>query len=127
MAVIDRRSYMAELKNLLRSLPKEEREAAILEYEARFDAAGVDGEFDLLRELGSPMRQVVLLEREYRLRREGRSESVRSLPAQKTEKEAEEVPVPEETAEETPVPEKETEDVPVPEEPTEESPAPEET
>jgi len=39
-------------------------------YERSFDAAGREGEAALIRELGSPVRQVLIVEREYREREE---------------------------------------------------------
>jgi len=57
---------MAELRNLLSFMDREDRERALRRYERMFDAAGPEGEEAVTRELGSPVRLVLKLEREYR-------------------------------------------------------------
>jgi len=67
---IDRVKYLAEMKALLSFMSAEERLAVIRRYERQFDEAGREGELSLIRELGSPVRQVLMVEREYREREE---------------------------------------------------------
>lgn len=61
---------MAEMKALLSFMDAEDRLKVMRRYECRFDAAGRDGEATLIEELGSPVRQVLMVEREYREREE---------------------------------------------------------
>lgn len=61
---------MAEMKALLSFLDAEERLKVMRRYERSFDAVGREGEAALIREMGSPVRQVLIVEREYREREE---------------------------------------------------------
>lgn len=61
---------MAEMKALLSFMDAEDRLKVMRRYECRFDAAGRDGDAALIKELGSPVRQVLMVEREYREREE---------------------------------------------------------
>ena len=61
---------MAEMKALLSFMDAEDRLKVMRRYERRFDAVGREGEGALIRELGSPVRQVLMVEREYREREE---------------------------------------------------------
>ena len=70
MFSIDRVKYMAEMKALLSFMDSEDRLKVMRRYERSFDAAGRDGEAALIRELGSPVRQVLMVEKEYREREE---------------------------------------------------------
>ena len=70
MSPIDRVNYLAEMKALLSFMDAEDRLKVMRRYERSFDAAGTDGEAALIRELGSPVRQVLMVEKEYREREE---------------------------------------------------------
>ena len=70
MSPIDRVKYLAEMKALLSCMDAEDRLKVMRRYERSFDAAGADGEAALIRELGSPVRQVLMVEKEYREREE---------------------------------------------------------
>jgi len=85
---IDRVKYMAEMKALLSFMDAEDRLKVMRRYERSFDAAGREGEAALIRELGSPVRQVLMVEKEYREREEA------GLPGIADEEYAEEVSVP---------------------------------
>lgn len=61
---------MAEMKALLSFMDAEDRLKVMRRYERRFDAAGREGEDALIRELGSPVRQILMIEKEYREREE---------------------------------------------------------
>lgn len=61
---------MAEMKALLSFMDAEDRLKVMRRYERSFDMAGREGEAALIRELGSPVRQVLMVEREYREREE---------------------------------------------------------
>lgn len=61
---------MAEMKALLSFMDAEDRLKVMRRYERRFDAAGREGEDALIRELGSPVRQILMVEKEYREREE---------------------------------------------------------
>ena len=63
---MNRKSFMAELRSLLAFLDTDERDRVIRRYEKMFDEAGEDGEATVVRCFGSPVRQVLLIEREYR-------------------------------------------------------------
>jgi len=69
VTLINRKHFMAELRNLLSFMDREDRERALRRYERMFDAAGPEGEEAVTRELGSPVRLVLKLEREYGRRR----------------------------------------------------------
>ena len=71
---INRKAFMTELRNLLAFMDEEDRERVLRRYERIFDAAGADGEEKLIRSLGSPVRQVLDVEREYtRAKAEGKT------------------------------------------------------
>ena len=61
---------MAEMKALLSFMDAEDRLKVMRRYERRFDEVGREGETALIRELGSPVRQVLMVEKEYREREE---------------------------------------------------------
>ena len=63
---LNRKSFMAELRSLLAFLDAAERERVLNRYERMFDEAGADGEATVIRCFGSPVRQVLQIEREYR-------------------------------------------------------------
>lgn len=63
---INRRGFMSELRSLLAFMDEDDRDRAIRRYEAMFDAAGAQGEEALLNALGSPVRQVLAVEKEVR-------------------------------------------------------------
>lgn len=63
---LNRKSFMAELRSLLAFLDAAERERVLNRYERMFDEAGPDGEAAVIRCFGSPVRQVLQIEREYR-------------------------------------------------------------
>jgi hypothetical protein len=87
---INRQKFLKELRSLLCFMRPADREAALRQYEARFDEAGPEGEGALLLELGSPVKQVVLLEKEYRKKLEAEGEEfpetpcAEALPAEET-------------------------------------------
>ncbi len=76
MTPINRLKFLKELRSLLCFMRPADREAALRQYEARFDEAGPEGEGALLLELGSPVKQVVLLEKEYRKKLEAEGEEL---------------------------------------------------
>ena len=57
---------MAELRSLLAFLDAAERDRVLSRYERMFDEAGPEGETTVVRCFGSPVRQVLQIEREYR-------------------------------------------------------------
>ena len=57
---------MAELRSLLAFLDAAERDRVLNRYERMFDEAGPEGEAAVIRCFGSPVRQVLQIEREYR-------------------------------------------------------------
>ncbi len=57
---------MAELRSLLAFLDAAERDRVLNRYERMFDEAGPEGETTVVRCFGSPVRQVLQIEREYR-------------------------------------------------------------
>ena len=63
---MNRKSFMAELRSLLAFLDAAERERVLNRYERMFDEAGPEGEAAVIRCFGSPVRQVLQIEREYR-------------------------------------------------------------
>jgi hypothetical protein len=112
---INRQKFLKELRNLLCFMRPADREAALQQYEARFDEAGPEGEGALLLELGSPVKQVVLLEKEYRKKLEAEGEEfpekpcAEAMPAEETfsiEEMEEDLPAapPTEEPQKTPVP-----------------------
>ena len=63
---MNRKSFMAELRSLLAFLDAAERDRVLNRYERMFDEAGAEGEAAVIRCFGSPVRQVLQIEREYR-------------------------------------------------------------
>ena len=63
---MNRKSFMAELRSLLAFLDAAERDRVLNWYERMFDEAGPEGETTVVRCFGSPVRQVLQIEREYR-------------------------------------------------------------
>ena len=63
---MNRKSFMAELRSLLEFLDDAERDRVLNRYERMFDEAGPEGETTVVRCFGSPVRQVLQIEREYR-------------------------------------------------------------
>ena len=63
---LNRKSFMAELRSLLAFLDVAERDRVLNRYERMFDEAGPEGETTVVRCFGSPVRQVLQIEREYR-------------------------------------------------------------
>lgn len=63
---LNRKSFMAELRSLLAFLDAAERNRVLNRYERMFDEAGPEGETTVVRCFGSPVRQVLQIEREYR-------------------------------------------------------------
>ena len=63
---MNRKSFMAELRSLLAFLDAAERDRVLNRYERMFDEAGTEGETTVVRCFGSPVRQVLQIEREYR-------------------------------------------------------------
>ena len=63
---MNRKSFMAELRSLLAFLDAAERDRVLNRYERMFDEAGLEGETTVVRCFGSPVRQVLQIEREYR-------------------------------------------------------------
>ena len=63
---MNRKSFMAELRSLLAFLDAAERDRVLSRYERMFDEAGPEGEAAVVRCFGSPVRQVLQIEREYR-------------------------------------------------------------
>ena len=71
---INKKGFMSELTSLLVFMEEEDRARVIRRYERMFDAAGPEGEEDLAVSLGSPIRQVLAVEKEYsRARAEGKT------------------------------------------------------
>ena len=63
---MNRKSFMAELRSLLAFLDAAERDRVLNRYERMFDEAGPEGETTVVRCFGSPVRQVLQIERESR-------------------------------------------------------------
>lgn len=63
---LNRKSFMAELRSLLAFLDAAERDRVLNRYERMFDEAGPESETTVVRCFGSPVRQVLQIEREYR-------------------------------------------------------------
>lgn len=63
---LNRKSFMAELRSLLAFLDAAERDRVLNRYERMFNEAGPEGETTVVRCFGSPVRQVLQIEREYR-------------------------------------------------------------
>ena len=70
MSLINRKSYLAEMRSLLAFMAPEDRIRVLHHFDAMFEEAGPDGEETLARCLGSPVRQVLQIDREYREARE---------------------------------------------------------
>ena len=120
---MNRKSFMAELRSLLAFLDAAERERVLNRYERMFDEAGAEGEAAVIRCFGSPVRQVLQIEREYR-------EAVASGETPFADGDAAAVPAETEAPEETEIIEEEyaeTELVSVEAAPETEEPMPEET
>ena len=62
---ISRKSYMAELRNLLSFMDEENRERALVRIGELFDRAGPEHEEALIASFGSAIRHVLTLEKEY--------------------------------------------------------------
>jgi len=63
---INRRSFLAEMRSLLAFMDADDRARVLRFYEKLFDQAGEEGEGALLKKLGSPVRQVLQVEKLYR-------------------------------------------------------------
>lgn len=63
---INRKSFLAEMRSLLAFMDAEDRDRVLRFYEKLFDQAGEEGEGALLKKLGSPVRQVLQVEKLYR-------------------------------------------------------------
>ena len=63
---INRRSFLAEMRSLLAFMDADDRAHVLRFYEKLFDQAGEEGEGALLKKLGSPVRQVLQVEKLYR-------------------------------------------------------------
>ena len=57
---------MAELRSLLAFMDPEDRLRVLRYYDRLFDDAGPEGEAALIDSFGSPVRQVLLIEKQYR-------------------------------------------------------------
>ena len=66
VSLINRSGFMAEINNLLVFMNEEERQRVLKRYDSMFDQAGPEGEETLVRCFGSPVRQVLQIEQEYR-------------------------------------------------------------
>lgn len=65
---MNRREFIARLKEEISRLPQEEIEAAVEYYEEYFDEAGADKEQDVLERLGSPKKVASQIKSEYAVR-----------------------------------------------------------
>lgn len=61
---MNRRQFMVELRRYLSFMTPEQRDAVINRYEIIFDAAGPEGEREVIDELGSPIKLAIALSRE---------------------------------------------------------------
>lgn len=77
---INRKSFMAEMRSLLAFMDADERARVLRFYERLFDEAGEEGEMALLKKLGSPVRQVLQVERKYREKLEAEEEDFAAEP-----------------------------------------------
>ena len=66
VSLINRSGFMAEINNLLVFMNEEDRQRVMKRYDSMFDQAGPEGEETLVRCFGSPVRQVLQIEQEYR-------------------------------------------------------------
>jgi hypothetical protein len=64
MEVMNRRQFLVELRRYLSFMTPEQRDAVINRYELIFDAAGPEGEREVIEELGSPIKLAIALSRE---------------------------------------------------------------
>lgn len=78
---MDRVKYIAEMKNLLSFMEPSDRRRVLRYYEEQFDSVGDEGEQELIRSLGSPVRQVLMVEKQYREREEKGFYGVETAPA----------------------------------------------
>lgn len=62
---VNRQRFLAELRRLLVFMSDEDREEAVRRCAAAFDAAGPEGETDLISALGSPTKTAIALSRGY--------------------------------------------------------------
>ena len=98
---INRRSFLAEMRSLLAFMEADDRERILRFYEKLFDQAGEEGEATLLKKLGSPVRQVLQVEKIYRDKQKEEELSLIDTPVEKAAPAAEETAdKAEETAEE---------------------------
>ena len=79
---INRRSFLAELRSLLSFMDPADRQLVLRKYESMFDEAGPDGEEALIARFGSPVRQVLRIERQYRESLRRREEAMSAPDAQ---------------------------------------------
>ena len=79
---INRRSFLAELRSLLSFMDPADRQMVLRKYESMFDEAGPDGEEALIARFGSPVRQVLRIERQYRESLRRREEAMAAPDAQ---------------------------------------------
>ena len=70
MFLIDRNKYLLEMKALLGFMDTDDRDQVLAHYGREFDRAGEEGEDALIESLGSPLRQVLQVEKLYRERHE---------------------------------------------------------
>ncbi len=80
---MNKQKFLQEIRPLLFFMPPEDQEKTMQEFEALFERAGPEGEQALLNKLGSPVKLVVLLEKEYRRHQEEQEEKegvTRELP-----------------------------------------------
>ena len=81
MLSINRRSYMAELRNLLSFMNAKDRDRALARYDELFEQAGSESEEALIAAFGSAIRQVLALEKELRLaQKDGRTPFSEPMP-----------------------------------------------
>ena len=105
---ISRKSFLAEMKNLLTFMDSKDRERALARYDELFDTVGPDNEEALIAALGSAVRQVLSTEKELReAQKKGIvpfttplpiPEGLRAAPAAETPAEETAAPVPAENA-----------------------------
>ena len=67
---MDKSKYLNEMRALLSFMSDADRAKVLRHYERMFEDAGEEGERDVIRLLGSPVRQVLQVERDYREREE---------------------------------------------------------
>lgn len=79
---INRRSFLAEMRSLLAFMDADDRARVLRFYEKLFDQAGEEGEGALLKKLGSPVRQVLQVEKLYRDKEKAEELSYAAEPVQ---------------------------------------------